>query len=490
MKLTLGEWLPDQATVNGPGLVLSTNALPAATHYRSWQAPLPIVGPQIFQYPYQGLFLGYRPNGGIWMIVGSAAALTLQTTPGGAAQFFGGPYSLTEFDRWRGVQHENALILTSYVDPIQVCDLGGVGGFTVLGGSPPKARYIAIIKGFVVVAYTNDNVDGEVANRVRWHGYVNGLPDITSWAVSASTQADFQDVSGIGQITGLTGGEFGTVLGTKGIVRMTFGGPALFDFAVVERGVGCEIPQSVVQYGQQTFFLGQDGFYAFNGSQAQPIGRERVDRWFAADYTHGLEHRMWAAVDTENGLVCWLYPGVGAVDGVPNRMLVYHVTLNRWSVIHINAQWIGEVMSFGLDLDNEQQFPNLDTDDRNLDDPRLWADLPRFGCIMPTGHISAFIGPPLPATFQFNELELAEGRRAVVKSAIVEHDGGSATVQIGKRERLGPNNQIAWSNPHPRQADGWYRMREAAHYHTPRLDLIDWQKANAVELEATALGRR
>jgi hypothetical protein len=78
-------------------------------------------------------------------------------------------------------------------------------------------------------------------------------------------------------VQGVTGGEFGLVLTERSIYRMSYvGTPAIFQFDNISRNLGCFEPNSIVQYQGITYFLGDDGFYACDGTQIIPIGAEKV----------------------------------------------------------------------------------------------------------------------------------------------------------------------------------------------------------------------
>jgi hypothetical protein len=52
---------------------------------------------------------------------------------------------------------------------------------------------------------------GNKPYRVQW----SDLNDHTNWAISADTQADYQDIQDLGDVTGLVGGEYATILDGK-----------------------------------------------------------------------------------------------------------------------------------------------------------------------------------------------------------------------------------------------------------------------------------
>ena len=55
------------------------------------------------------------------------------------------------------------------------------------------------------------------------------------------------------------------------------------EFDIISRNIGCSFPGSVAQNGNITYFLANDGFYSCNGQQIEPIGFEKVNRFFATD---------------------------------------------------------------------------------------------------------------------------------------------------------------------------------------------------------------
>ncbi|BCV05594.1 MAG: hypothetical protein CM15mV111_210 [uncultured marine virus] len=112
--------------------------------------------------------------------------------------------------------------------------------FSDLSADAPKAKYIAVVRDFVMTGFTNTTAAGTKPYRTQW----SALGDATSWAVSATTQADFQDIDDLGDITGLVGGEYATILLEKGIVRASYiGSPLIFQFDKVELNRGCKVRQ-------------------------------------------------------------------------------------------------------------------------------------------------------------------------------------------------------------------------------------------------------
>lgn len=79
---------------------------------------------------------------------------------------------------------------------------------------------------------------------------------------------------------------------------MTYSGaPFYFQFDTISRGLGCLEPKSIAQYGNLSFFLSDDGFYFCDGAKVQPIGAEKIDRFFFNDAELALLNNMSVAVD-------------------------------------------------------------------------------------------------------------------------------------------------------------------------------------------------
>lgn len=496
MRIPFGTWpwRPDQAAINAQVLADVRNAIQTSGGWQPQKAGAAIAT-QTITGPIQGLTTATRldgtievfvaANGAVWRIPGRSAALQ------SVAEDY---YSYAAFDatpttRWRWVQMGDLLLGTNYTNHMQGYNLTSGGLFTRLSTQAPKAKYLAMVRDFPVVAFTNDEF-GEDAYQVRWPGLVDGVVDPTEWdldPVGPATQADFQKVSDIGQITGLTGGQFGTIIGESGVAIMQYGG-SLFTFDVRERKIGCRVPESVQQYRQSTYFWSPDGFQSFDGQQCAPIGAEKVDRWFAADFDESARHLMWTSIDSARGHVLWLYPGQGHT-GKANRLLRYSPLMNEFvGLSDIEADAIGPGKTFGGDLDDIEQFPDLDANDINLDDPALWDSFPQT-IMVQNAKLAAFVGAPLTGSWETAPLQATPDGRAILNKALVIHEGGAPTLRVGTGEQFG--NGTNWGNIHPQQSDGYLRFREPGRTHKLRVSLSGaWSKAEAIDVYAAPVGSR
>ena len=146
------------------------------------------------------------------------------------------------------------------------------------------------------------------------------------------------------------------------------------------------------------------------------------------------------------------------------------------------------MVNFSTSLDDIVEWPNLDTDPRVLDDPRMWAEAIVPGAVQ-LQQVASFTGPTLPATFTHSEMELVEARRAVLKRAVPLYEGGFAQLRVGLREMQGGVQN--WGPRYAPLADGVFRLRDIARYHQVSLELSgDWRRAQGLDLQGAILGAR
>jgi len=129
-------------------------------------------------------------------------------------------------------------------------------------------------------------------------------------ASAAAVQSDSQNLYGDGGwiqgIVGNLGTADGALFMEHAVVRVIYAGPpGIFYFLPAEGVRGTPAPGSIVQLGALVYYLGEDGFYVFDGTQSKPIGIDRVDRYFFENVDQSKMFRIVAAVDPVNRLIVW-----------------------------------------------------------------------------------------------------------------------------------------------------------------------------------------
>lgn len=382
--------------------------------------------------------------------------------------------SLPSGERWAFTQYGQRVIGAGFGLNLKSFTLGSSTQFTDLATGAPQARYITTIKDWVMVGNTFDSTNGAQPQRVQWCA----IDDPTNWPAQGSvTEAQLLagsqiipgDQGWIQGIVGNLGTADGAIFFERGIFRVVFqGSPTVFGFYPAEGSRGTPAPKSITQLGALVYYLGEDGFYAFDGSTSTPIGVDRVDKTFWANVNTSYLSNVIGAVDPINRLVMWLYPSNSASGGIPDSLLVYNWALNKWGFAQVSAEYIFRAITQGYSLDSLDTYAggiyNLDTLPFSLDS-RVWTGgQVLMGAFNPAHKLSYFTGSPANATADTVELEPFgnKGNRAFLTSTRPVIDGGTPSIQIGTRNRLvdavtfGQASVIDDNGECPVRADGRY----------------------------------
>jgi hypothetical protein len=411
------------------------------------------------------------------------------------------------------------------------------GDIRVITSAAPIAKHLTVIRDFVVGAYIEA---GTYPNRVQWS-------DVNSpnyWNSEGASLADFQDIEDGGDVTAITGGEFGIVLLENAIVRMSFvGSPNIFQFDTIARGVGCIEAGSVTQYAGVTYFLGADGFYACDGQQVIRIGAEKVNRYFFNNANIGDIDSISASIDPERNVVMWDYANVSG----SRSLIIYNYQTQKWSEAETDVDYLSTLSSTGASLDGLDSAFNvtagsfvigqyytirevgttdftligavantvgvlfqatgvgtgdgvaidqaaataglvsLDALSASLDD-RIWKGGKfLFGGVR-DDRIVVFTGARQTATLTTNDLEF--GYNTLVNLVRPSVDNGSADVQIASRREL--NDTITFSTAVSADAEGRVGLRSHGRYHRVSVTPTgaNWTLAIGLDLDVNQAGNR
>lgn len=470
MDIPLGEWLPDQPSLNNPGVLRAENVLPTATGYKPFPASTQFA-PQIdarcrgaiAAKDYLGsinTFVGdinklYKKSGAAWNDVSSSPS----------------PYNLTAEDYWEFTQYNNIIYATTIVYSLQKYNLGSsIGGgstnfVSLLLGHGSK--HIAVVRDFLVLAYTNNSADGIVTNRVWWSA--KGNPD--SWptpgsAAANQVQSDYQhlEASG-GAINGIIGGEYGIIFQDNAIWRMTYEGPPTFFRFDKISDVGSIFPRSQIAADKIVFFLSKKGFKATDGFNVFDIGEEKINKQFFSEMTKLVEYKykVSTAVSYSENCVFWSYP----ISSTDNKIYCYNYLIKKWSYINISNDLIFSSFS------GNSTGSTAETD-RNIfayfqADRRLY---------IPDGSIK------INGIIETAEVQPTENRKTRLKKLKVHSYGGTVTTDIGIRETTQaavtyPSNLLAL----PSKANGETDVRANSKYYRFRINTSgDFGEINKVNL--------
>jgi hypothetical protein len=386
-----------------------------------------------------------------------------------------GGYTTATGERFYFTQFGNVVVAANGTDKLQGYSLGSSTLFADLDAAAPTARYVTVVRDFVVAANEVSN-----PNRVYW----SDINDETDWTSGTGSQSDTQDIADGGDIMGITGGEFGLVLTERSIVRMSYiGSPFFFQFDNIARNIGCLTSNSITQYGANTFFLSDDGFYMCDGQSVKAIGTEKVDRFFFEDIELAKLNEMSAAIDPVKNLVIWNYTN----QSNTRKQLIFNWQLNKWSYADLDVDYINSVYTPSTTLEGLDIFGSLDSLPASLDD-RSWVGGALLFAGVRDAKIVTFTGSNKTATLVSGDIGL-QGAQSVATLAKPLVDNGSAAVGIASRINL--NNTLTFSSNVAADAEGRVGLRSAGRYHRVRVvPSGSWTSALAVDVELAPQGTR
>ena len=466
--MKFGEWTPDRDVFENQGLVTCLNVTPD-TYYRPFRDLVgqgtamsgACIGAVSFKddannaYNFAGVTDKlYRLDSNSWVSINTG-------------------YTTSGNQRWRFARFGDLVLATNRADVVQKYDITSDSAFSALGGTPPKARHIAVVRDFVVLG--NLSTD---ENTVIW----SGINDAEQWTAGTG-ESDSQILPEGGAITGVVGGEFGLVFQENSITRMEYQGPPLgFAFDVIEQGHGCIASGSLVRQGIFTYYLSRNGFHVTDGSQSQDIGTTKIEKYFFAKADETLFYKMSAVSDPLNNLIIWSYVGQDSSDGNPNWLLLYNYELKRWSEVNVSHEQIFNSLSAGYTLEGlDALYPDLDAMPISLDSRSLQGGTTLLSGITTLHEFGTFTGDVLPACIATGEFELNKFQRTFLKEVWPVGDG-TITVKVGYKDTH--QTSTSYTAAYAINSSGYANFLANNRLHSFQFDFTDFTRASGFEVKA------
>ena len=395
-----GPWRPDLPPLGNDGLLTATGVVPDVGSYEPY--PQPVTVTESISGTCIGAFACLDSAGQarwfageadkLWHLNSTSVSISVWTDVSG-----GGGYATTSEEFWSFAQFGDLVFAANFNDDLQVFSMTSAAVFSTVGGQAPRARYLGVVKGFLVAVNVFD-ADGARPQRVRW----SGLEQPTSFTVAAVTQSDFQDLLGPG------GWNQGIV---AGLITDLVGPPLVFSFDPVEGVRGSPAPRSIVQSGGFAFYYGEDGFYQFDGVTSTPIGNSKVDDFFAADVDAGKYDRITAVADVQRKLVFWHYVSGVSPTGQPDHILAYNWETAEWSLLVADGERIWRTRRLTAPVGNTE-----------------------VGLFSVAHRAQTFTGGAMAATLVTGERQPSPQHRTFITQAWPLLEGGTPIVAIGRRD--------------------------------------------------------
>ena len=497
MRITLGSWTPDLASlaVGQKGLVTCQNARPKAVGYED-QNSLSSMSLGSTTVYCRGAISGISSDGVPFTIAGDETKLYL-VDPGTTAHVDkskDGGYALGGSHKWRFEQFDDDIIAVTPNHPIQVFNLSSPSTFEDLSASAPRAACIGVVKLHTVVGNTVDLQDGKVTTRVWWPANSNPY----SWPTPGSDTAlavlsDYRDLKGAaGDVQNIVGGtEVGAIFQEKAISRMDFrGGQVMYQIDQVEKDHGLLIPDLVVPFGRQIFFLAESGFRLFDYTGSVPIGEGVLDKTFLADLDRDHAHRVSACKDPDNQLIYVSYPGSGNTAGLPNKILLWHTTRKDFALCEIDTELVFQAVAMVDASIDQADAEDVDSATGSFDDRLAAYGAGQLGAYSSSHVLSQFAGTPLKALWETGDIEFTPGFRSMTGLMRPLVDQGDVRIQIGGRSTL---RKAVTYKPAQRMSErtGACPSRMDSRYHRIRMTVDGgFDDALGVDTESRPTGKK
>jgi hypothetical protein len=443
--VAFGAWAPDLSPLQAPAEC--RNALPVAKSYEPARDLL--VYSSALSERCRGLFATTNyaavPQG----FAGDRTKLYKMDAAHGVAWADvkkSGGYSLGADDRWEFAKFDSAgvVIAAAISENPQKFSISASpdSAFADLGGTPPKARHLAVWEDRVILGYLDEG--GTIYhNKVKWCG----TGDETDWSIDptgsgADEQVIFDAVGEVRRVVPTEGAWL--VFCDRSIHRFDWiGGDYVFENRRITNRFGSPCSGSVLEVGGLVFFLDRSGFQVLSGNQPIAVGHAKVDRYFLRQSAQlSRLDRLCAVHDPERKLVLWFYVSKenNASDPVPDRVIAYNYAEQRWGEIRLAAP-----VDFAADFITQQVslegvgllYPVIEEATPIFDDAFWQGGQTRFAVVNGQHKLCYDEGTDLAVTLDTQEVEHFKGHLAKTKQVRPVVEGGDVQVAVASRNDTG-----------------------------------------------------
>ena len=481
-------WTPDYTPFAMPegGLITAENILPYDEFYYPALQPLAYSSNALSGTPC-GAKEYLSNDGNYYLFIGTLTklyrlevALTLTDITRAA-----GAYTATA-NRWDFTRYREWIIATNLIDVPQI--LKGMTGanFVALGGSPPRAKFCALLKGHLILAHLNDGTLRP--QKIIWSAWES----IEDFAQSLTTRADSRNLDDAdGEITGMV--VLGSLLVITHTNSITIGwyttGQYAFSFdsnRVKDMGA---IEGTLITYGNVCYFFDEKNIYQMTSDGTiTPIG-EGIKRTLLNDLDIGNFHRISAGSDARRGIVYWSYPSVNS-DGTPDTIIALNPKAMRFTKIKINHNGIFNLHKNVLDADSmDTIYPDADAIVWDADSS-FWLDNSAIvGCINSDSKVAYFGGTAMTWTIetaQFNyknKIHMVQRVRPKIEQAAQD-----VSVQVGSR--FNEADDPTYSTASIVGSNGYANTRQTGRYSSVKMTGGICDGINSIDVEAVVTGNR
>jgi hypothetical protein len=483
--IQFGPLAPDQFDLNGTVARTANNVLPGPNCYLPFKSHTEITS--ALGAPCVGAYMALKTDGSYAIYAGTTTALYVYnqgtSTWDNVTRTVGGAYNVPSGDYWQFAQFGANLVAVNGNDAPQSINIDTPTNFAAVGGSPPTARFVAVIGDFLVLGGLASN-----PRRIQW----SGLNNIAQWT-PGTNNSDFQDFPDGGEVLAISGFENGFVLQRESVRRMQFQptSPAVFSFERIEGARGMFAPYSNITVGETTFYYSDSGFYAVTGNQSVPIGIDQIDEYFKEEASPTYVSSMMGVADPRSTRVLWGYTSTSSNLTTFDRLIGFDWGRKRWFTADISMQVLSQGATIGTSLEGLDAFGTLETLTTSFDSPVWQGGVPALGGVSTSNKFGFFDGPAQEATIETQEAQLAPPGRAYAAGVAAYVDTSAALVAVGGRERQG--DPTVYNAEQVIEVTGIAAARLSSRFHRAKIRIpagTAWTKAAGVDFVAVPDGNR
>jgi hypothetical protein len=513
-RIPFGPWTPDlPPVVNQQGVTTARNVVPINGGYGPLGSLSTVTGATALVNYCRGAIGGIDFGGNAYNFTGDQNDL-YQILEGGADEISKttGGYDTSLEGRWEFAAFGETIIAVNYGNESQYFDIRSSSTFDDISGltiapAVPRARHVGVIDNFLVMGNIFDSQIGTHPEAISWSAINNSL----SWPTrgqsgAVAVQSDRQILEGNGGwVQAVTpGAEVGAIFQENAVWRMDYvGGDVVFNLSRVEPNRGLLIPGLAVPVSRWVFYLSEDGFYLFDYTSSKPIGKDRINDTFFADYDADYPDRVFAVRDPDQTRIYVLYPGSGNSSGTPNKILVYDWALDMFTDAEVDAECLTWAVTPGLTLDSPgtAEDPDIlgndpgdgsDTDppgNETFDIRQAPPGAIKLGAYDTSHVLSDFTGSNVGGTLVTGDIEFNPGARTFVNEVRPIVEGGDATIQIASTAKK--NASFEFCPISKQDDDGKCPTRSDGRYHRIKTNLpATFTSAVGLDLEGRVSGRK
>ena len=335
------------------------------------------------------------------------------------------PYNTPTNGFWSFEIFGSIIYAQNGVDPEQMFDLASDTAFSD-NATAPIVKYLMVANDRLHRLCLSENPSAQ-----QW----SGLNDPTNNSIGSRGCDQQIQPTGNG-ITGAIDTSFGAIIFCRNAIRRQLysaGSQWIYQFDDLTTERGAVSPGSICKIGQDDFvFYAADGF--FRGMQMEPIGAEKLNKWFASITEESARVNMTSALDRKRNMVWFRFlTSTGA-----NWCLGYQWQINEWTLTDAPLAALFTVETASITIDGmDGLFETIDDITPPFDSSYWDGGATELGAVTDDGYFALMNGPNMAARIVSNQLADQGHQRFFVNSGRLDSDAEAATVTMATADKKG-----------------------------------------------------